>query len=329
DAATAFLLLARFLEARTPAILMLSWAYLFSAIMTCIMLLVFPDAVLPGRSVLISGEKGNQAISWIFQFWFWGFSIAAFASAAAAAWWPERRIAPSGLRLSIGGIMATTACAALGLSFLALAAADRLPLMIVGSQWTPFNAAATIGAYTFLLAAIALIHLRLRSRDELFRWLELALAAFALANAVTTLSGGRYTVGWTAGRILWAGSAGVVLIYFLAQFSRQQRALAEARDHLEEKIAERTTEKDHLIKVINHRIGNQLQVIQSVVSIESRQAQSAETLAVLDRLQKHLKTMADDHLLHSQSDYLRKEIADLESEMGVESKDPGGERERS
>ena len=271
DAATAFLLLARATDSRTVGVLLLASAYLYSAIMAPLMLLVFPDAVVLGRSVLVSSEHSNQAISWIFQLWFWGFSITALASVVVAVWWPEWKIPRSTVCHSVVVVSAATASIAMGLSFLVLATVDHLPLMMVGLQWTTSNSIATIGSYIFLLTAILLIHFRLRSRDDLFRWLELSLIVFALANALTTLSGGRYTIGWTAGRILWAASACVVLIYFLAQFWKQQRALVDARGNLEQKIAERTMEKDQLIRVINHRIGNQLQVIQSIVSIEKSQ----------------------------------------------------------
>src|SRR6185437_5763599 len=131
-----------------------------------------------------------------------------------------------------------------------------------------------------------------RGKDPLFRWLGVSLTTFALANGLTTGSGGRYTIGWTAGRIFWAASACVVLIYFLAQLGKQQKALADARDNLEQKVFERTGEKDQLIRVINHRIGNQLQVVQSMVSIEKRMAEGDEAHGILERLSRQLETMA-------------------------------------
>ena len=312
DAATAFLLLSRALESRTVGVLLLASAYLYSAIMTPLMLLVFPDAVVLGRSVLVSSEHSNQAISWIFQLWFWGFSVTGLASVIVAVWWPEWKIPRSTVRRSVVVVTAATASTAAVLSFLVLATIDRLPLMMVGFQWTTSNSIATIGSYVFLLTAILLIHFRLRSRDDLFRWLELSLIVLALANALTTVSGGRYTIGWNAGRILWAASACVLLIYFLAQFWKQQRALADARENLEQRIAERTIEKDQLIRVINHRIGNQLQVIQSMVSIENRNAQGEEAIDILHRLGTQLNAMSLEHVRQSESDYL---------EHGVSKKD--------
>ena len=71
-------------------------------------------------------------------------------------------------------------------------------------------------------------------------------------------------------------------------------------------------EKDQLIRVINHRIGNQLQVIQSIVSIESRNAQGEEAIGILDRLGAQLGEMSLEHVRQSESDYL---------EHGVSKKD--------
>lgn len=48
------------------------------------------------------------------------------------------------------------------------------------------------------------------------------------------------------------------------------------RADLEKLVVQRTTEKDKLIREINHRIGNQLQIIRSMVSVESRRAENSE-----------------------------------------------------
>jgi two-component sensor histidine kinase len=74
---------------------------------------------------------------------------------------------------------------------------------------------------------------------------------------------------------------------------------------LEKMVAERTGEKDQLIREINHRIGNQLQIIQSMISVESRRSENSDVLQVLGRLASELDKMAGEHLQYSQADYLR------------------------
>jgi len=70
-------------------------------------------------------------------------------------------------------------------------------------------------------------------------------------------------------------------------------------------VAHRTAEKDQLIREINHRVGNQLQIIRSMISVETRRADGDEALALLGRLSAELNKMADEHIRRSQADYLR------------------------
>lgn len=80
---------------------------------------------------------------------------------------------------------------------------------------------------------------------------------------------------------------------------RQQRA------QLEKAVAERTAEKDKLIREINHRIGNQLQILSSIVNVERRRARSEESQDMLDRLKCELDKMGKNHATLSSADYLR------------------------
>jgi hypothetical protein len=79
---------------------------------------------------------------------------------------------------------------------------------------------------------------------------------------------------------------------------RQQREL------LQELVAERTREKDQLIREINHRIGNQLQILTSIVNIETRAATTPEAANMLERLRTELDKMGRQHVELSQRDYL-------------------------
>ena len=59
-----------------------------------------------------------------------------------------------------------------------------------------------------------------------------------------------------------------------------------------------------MIHEINHRIGNQLQILSSIVSIESRKAISDEAIAVLSRLRQTLDKMGEEHCALRSCDYL-------------------------
>jgi type VI protein secretion system component VasK len=78
----------------------------------------------------------------------------------------------------------------------------------------------------------------------------------------------------------------------------------QQRQELMRLVAERTKEKDRLIREINHRVGNQIQVLKSMVSVETRKATAPEATAILDRLQEQLNVMAAQHIERSQADYL-------------------------
>jgi putative flippase GtrA len=83
----------------------------------------------------------------------------------------------------------------------------------------------------------------------------------------------------------------------------------QQRERLEQLVAERTLEKDQLIREINHRIGNQLQILSSLVSIESRKAAADESVDILARMRGQLDNMATQHIELSQRDYLGQVIA--------------------
>ena len=74
-------------------------------------------------------------------------------------------------------------------------------------------------------------------------------------------------------------------------------------------VAERSKEKDQLIREVNHRVGNQIQVLSSMVSIETRNAESPESLEILQRIKTQLDDMAAQHVKRSQQDYLESGVA--------------------
>ena len=79
---------------------------------------------------------------------------------------------------------------------------------------------------------------------------------------------------------------------------------AQQRKILENAVEERTKEKDILIKQINHRIGNQLQVMLSIINLETREKNlSPETSEILTRMQNELYRMVEQHTQLSQQNY--------------------------
>jgi PAS domain S-box-containing protein len=192
-----------------------------------------------------------QSIAWIYNSWIVGFASLTFAAVLVEVVYGAR-LAPDRKARLLAAILPTLATiAAVLLIVLAIAAGHQLPLLASGAAWTSLNAIFNSTAAILLAGSVALILFALRPPRELFLWLSLALAAIAIGNALSVFGGGRYTVGWYACRLSWLISSGVLLLYFLGQFVRQEGQLTRAADDLEE----RTRERDRIWSVSEDLLG--------------------------------------------------------------------------
>jgi len=95
------------------------------------------------------------------------------------------------------------------------------------------------------------------------------------------------------------------------EFSGQQCAICVAHDITEskqdqEKIMASLREKDILLKEIHHRVKNNLQVITSLLSLQSRSMPEDKAKTVFDEVGKRIKSMALVHeMLYSADDFSR------------------------
>ncbi len=152
-----------------------------------------------------------------------------------------------------------------------------------------------------------------RKDDIPYPWLWTLFVTFIVACGLThvahvfsALSGAEYLqlhAGISLVTALASVGTAIAFAFVLPQIKvlpspRQQRTT------LERMIAERTEEKDRLIREINHRVGNQLQIMKSMVSIEMRRSKAAESLAILERLRVELDKMGNQHATLSRRDYL-------------------------
>jgi len=154
---------------------------------------------------------------------------------------------------------------------------------------------------------------RKRKDDIPYPWLWMLFVAFIVACGLTHLMhvwSGLGSIENLAGQTLInllcaATSVGtaVAFAYILPQIN-ELPSPKKQRAELERLVKQRTREKDLLIHEINHRIGNQLQVLSSIVSIESRRANSDEAMAILSRLRQTLDKMGREHAALQASDYL-------------------------
>lgn len=157
------------------------------------------------------------------------------------------------------------------------------------------------------------IVLRDRKDDIPYPWLWMLFVTFIVACGMTHLvhvwsvvMGTDYLVLRAAIEVI-TGIASLATAIAFAFVLPQIKLLPSPRqqnEKLQMLVAARTKEKDQLIREINHRIGNQLQILSSIVNIEVRRARAAESRDILERLRAELDKMGRQHVELSQRDYL-------------------------
>jgi hypothetical protein len=179
--------------------------------------------------------------------------------------------------------------------------------------WLVLGSDLSIALAYFAIPLTMAIVLRQRKQDIPYPWLWLLFVAFIVACGLTHVAH-----VWSAimgPNYLWL-HAWIGVLTALASVGTAFafiRILPEIRDlpspwqqkaELERLVAERTREKDALIREIHHRIGNQLQIISSLMSIEERRTKTEEVHVALGRIRSELQKMADEHSRLSLRDYL-------------------------
>ena len=179
--------------------------------------------------------------------------------------------------------------------------------------WVVVSSDVAIALAYFAIPITMAVVFRHRRDDIPYPWLWTLFVIFIVACGVThvvhvasALTLTEY-VGLQASAELVTALASVgtaIAFTFVLPQIKNLPSARQQRERLQILVAERTLEKDQLIREINHRIGNQLQVLSSLVSIESRKAITDKSLDILDRMRGQLEQMAVQHIEMSQRDYL-------------------------
>ena len=188
-----------------------------------------------------------------------------------------------------------------------------------------------IAASYFAIPLTMAVVFRDRKDDIPYPWLWMLFVAFIVACGLTHLVhvwsalrgvevlGGQAIINFSCAAIS-VGTA-IAFAYVLPQI-KELPSPKKQQGELERLVSQRTREKDHLIQEINHRIGNQLQILSSIVSIENRSAKSDEATAILSRLKQSLDKMGEEHSALRASDYLA--IAAINNSALLTSASAGG-----
>jgi hypothetical protein len=182
-----------------------------------------------------------------------------------------------------------------------------------GLFWLVLGTDASIALAYFAIPITMAVVLRHRKEDIPYPWLWTLFVTFIVACGLTHTA--HVWSAITSADYLWLHAAIGVLTALasvgtaiaFALILPQNKHLTspkQQRAELESLVAQRTREKDLLILEINHRVGNQLQILSSMVRIESRRATHEESQNILNRLRDQLDAMAHQHLERSNKDYL-------------------------
>ena len=223
DAVTAVLLFGQYRILRSRALMVLGCAYLFTALMTVVHALTFPNVFSPTGLL----GAGRQTTSALYMFWHAGFPLFVLAYT-----WLKRReratpsaspltapwVAPAPAHDTFAWQMpAATVALAAALALWATAGQDWLPTLIEPHR---FGIALTISAATiWALSLVGVAALwRHRPHSVLDLWLSVSMLAWSFDVALSSmLNAARYDLGFYSGRVygLLAGSA--VLIELLLE----------------------------------------------------------------------------------------------------------------
>jgi signal transduction histidine kinase len=230
DLMTAVLLFGQAAILGSTALLVLACGYLLTALLAVSHALTFPG--LFSDTGLLGG--GAQTTAWLYMFWHAGFPLCVIAYAALR----NRYRQPRSLRAVLAGCTVAVLAVVCGLTLLATAGEDMLPVIMRGNHYTP----AMIGVVSTVLVLniLALTTVwRQRSRSTLDLWLAVVMFAWLMDIALSAaLNAGRFDLGFYAGRVCGILAASFVLIVLLVENSVLYARLVKAH----ERERTRTTE---------------------------------------------------------------------------------------
>jgi signal transduction histidine kinase len=244
DLITAVLLFGQFRVLRSRALLVLVSAYLFSGFMAIAHALSFPGLFAPAGLM-----GGPQTTAWLYFLWHGGFPLMIVAYALMMLE-NGKDDAPASARLAAGATLAAVLAAVGGITLLATAGHDLLPVIMQGNR--DASAKVIVATGSWLLCLVALLALwRRRPHSLLDVWLVVVICAWLFDIALAAvLNGARFDLGWYAGRVYGLLSASFVLVVLLTENAMLYRRLVEAHES-ERRERRRVQEKTVQLEAAN------------------------------------------------------------------------------
>jgi signal transduction histidine kinase len=249
DCTTAIILFGQFSILRSRALLLLASGYLFSSLMSFVQLLTFPG-MFAAAGLL---GAGPQTALWLCVFWHGGFPLAVICYALFHGSRHEIAIPPP---IAIASAVIAVIGAVFACWFAATWGAENgrvLAPLLDGAGFTPWQRVVNLTDIILVLAAFFLLSTRPRNR-LLNLWLMVVMGYwFCDITLSSYLNGGRYDLGFYAGRIYGALAASFVLAALILENVRLYRRLAMAARHLRERAAELLRANETLQSEIDYR----------------------------------------------------------------------------
>jgi len=200
--------------------LILASAYLFTALMTVAHTLSFPGLFSPSGLL----GAGIQSTAWVYIFWHTAFPLFVIAYVV----FPEKQISRAYTFASIGGVLFI----AILMTIVATAGESLLPKIFDGGHYSTHQPIIFSLAWGSSVTALLTL-LRKKPRVVMDTWLLVALVTWLFEIALAALlNGGRYDLGFYAGRVYGLISSVVVLFMLLLESATLHQRLASMAERM-------------------------------------------------------------------------------------------------
>ncbi|MBS0349032.1 MAG: GGDEF domain-containing protein [Proteobacteria bacterium] len=287
DLITAALLFSQYFSFNSRALFVLGCGYLYVACMTVAHALSFPGLFTPTGLL----GAGPQSSAWLYMFWHGVFPLFVVAYARFKGRDCVSAVLPRRPRLPLAAAGAAMVALSAGFTALATAGQDLLPELMDGDRYRSSMPLAVALVWASSLLALAVLWFS-RPHSVLDLWLMIMLCASLIDIALSaTLNGGRFDLGFYAGRVYGLLAASFVLLVLLAESGILYRKLVQLTEALK-----RLTTQDALTGIGNRR------AFDGTLDLELRRAmRSGQPLSLLMIDVDHFKNF-NDHFGHVEGD---------------------------
>jgi diguanylate cyclase (GGDEF)-like protein len=251
DFITAMLVFQQYTFLRSRSLLLLGAGYVYDATIAACHLMSFPGAVVTEGLL----GAGPQTSVWIYLLWHASFPLLLTAYAIVSQ--REARNADAVARPVAGGgrqaagillCFVAAVCLAAAQAAVAIHWTDQLPRLILQERFLPPMKILTAASSGVCLIAIGAL-LRGGQITVLRLWLVVTMGVWVLDLLMTnTTNGGRYDLGWFAGKMFGLVAGCAVFVMYLLQNTRNYQRLASLTESLQ-----RLSQNDGLTDLANRR----------------------------------------------------------------------------